>query len=140
MKKTIFWDYNGTIIDDTLYCLSIENEMLENRGLPGPVTLEEYLDHFGFPVINYYYKIGYTFEDETYEDVSVEFNRKYDENFDRVSLMDDFTEFIQKASEQGYQNVIVSASRQDKLEAQCEKLGIRQYFTEDRRASWRERV
>ncbi|MBQ6533170.1 MAG: HAD family hydrolase, partial [Solobacterium sp.] len=60
--KTVIWDYNGTILDDLDICLQIENEMLKERRMPAwPVDRETYLDHFGFPVIDYYYYIGYTF-------------------------------------------------------------------------------
>ena len=128
--KTLIWDFNGTIIDDTQLCLDIERQMLQERGLRSDFTVEEYKELFCFPVIDYYYKIGYTFENETYEEVSVEFNDLYDRGFHTVPLVEGFEEKIQEAVAKGYKNVILSASRHDALVDQCRKLHIDHYFLE----------
>ena len=70
--KTILWDYNGTIINDMELCLNVEKFMLRERGMFAEYTMEDYRDLFCFPVKDYYLKIGYTFENETYEEVSRE--------------------------------------------------------------------
>ena len=129
--KTVIWDYNGTILDDLDICLQIENEMLKERNMPAwPVDRETYLDHFGFPVIDYYYYIGYTFETETYDDISVEFNERYDELFAGARLMPEFLPAIRRSVASGNRNVILSACKHDKLIRQCRELGIEQYFDE----------
>lgn len=89
--KTLIWDFNGTIIDDAVYCLEIEKKMLRDRGMYADFTLEEYKDMFCFPVIDYYYKLGYTFENESYDDISVEFNRLYAEGFSSVRSFQRFS-------------------------------------------------
>ena len=126
--KLVVWDFNGTIIDDVELCYKIETMMLKERNM-STYTLEEYKDMFCFPVINYYYKMGYTFENETYDDISIEFNDAYDANFSTLKVMDDFVETIEYFSSCGIENVIISASRQDKLLEQCQQLGITKYFT-----------
>ena len=129
--KTLIWDFNGTILDDVRMCLKIENMMLEKRGMPvWPQSIETYRDAFCFPVINYYYKMGYTFENETYDDISVEFNDLYREYFDEASLMDGFEEKMDEARQKGYRSIILSATRHDALLEQCGKLGITGYFDE----------
>ena len=67
MMKTLVWDFNGTIVDDTELCLAIENEMLEARGMRSGYTVEEYRDMFCFPVKKYYRILGYDFKEESYE-------------------------------------------------------------------------
>ena len=42
--KTIVWDFNGTIVDDTQICLDIENEMLKKRNMRHDYTIDEYRD------------------------------------------------------------------------------------------------
>lgn len=130
MKKVLIWDFNGTIIDDVDYCIDIENRMLRERNMDFISTYEQYRRDFCFPVIDYYYKIGYTFEEESYADISVEFNEMYNAGFDSISLMEGFRELIAQAKEKGYENVILSASRQDYLEEQCRRLGIDFLFDE----------
>ena len=126
--KLVVWDFNGTIVDDVELCYEIETKMLQERHMQ-TYTLEQYRDTFCFPVIEYYYKMGYTFEEESYEDISVEFNQLYDEGFPSLKVMDDFIETIESFQENGMENVIISASRQDKLLEQCQQLGISSYFT-----------
>ncbi|MCH4208148.1 MAG: HAD hydrolase-like protein [Solobacterium sp.] len=129
--QTVIWDFNGTIIDDVQLCLNIENAMLEERHMKHGYTLEQYRSWFCFPVIKYYYKLGYTFDQgETYEHVSEEFNEMYDRWFDTVKLMPGFKEKIRESIKKGYQNIILSASEQNHLNEQCAKLHIDQYFQE----------
>ena len=125
--KLVVWDFNGTIVDDVELCYEIETKMLQERHMQ-TYTLEQYRDTFCFPVIEYYYKMGYTFEEESYEDISVEFNQLYDEGFPSLKVMDDFIETIESFQVNGMENVIISASRQDKLLEQCHQLGISSYF------------
>ena len=130
VMKTVIWDFNGTIIDDTDLCLNVEKKMLRKRGLRDQYSREDYQNMFCFPVINYYYKLGYTFENETYEEISVEFNDMYDAGFDTCSLVDGFEELIAESIRKGNRNVILSASRHDALVEQCHKLHIAHYFDE----------
>lgn len=127
--KTILWDFNGTIINDVKLCLDIENEMLKNRQMDKyPVSLEEYLLHFTFPVIEYYRYMGYTFEKESFIEISQEFIRRYDEGFSTCSLCPNVEEVLKRAKEKGYKQYIVSASQQEKLDEQVRSLGIQSYF------------
>jgi len=128
--KILIWDFNGTIIDDAQLCLDIENEMLKNRGMHYGYTIEEYRDLFCFPVKDYYRKLGYTFENESYETISEEFNARYEEGFPECTLVQYFEEKIREAEEKGYRNVILSASQIDVLKNQCMKLNIYDHFDE----------
>lgn len=127
VMKTILWDYNGTILDDVKLSYDIEQKMLIKRGMH-TFTLQEYKDMFCFPVIDYYYKMGYTFERETYDDISVEFHDAYEKGFDTCTLSDGFLTIIESSVKKGYRNVIISAANKFKLQEQCEKLCIKQYF------------
>ncbi len=117
-------------MDDTQICLDIENEMLKKRNMRHDYTIDEYRDHFCFPVKNYYYWLGYTFENESYEDISVEFNEMYDRHFSDCSLCDGFEELIRLAEEKGYRNIILSATREDRLIRQVKELQIDHHFDE----------
>ena len=54
----------------------------------------------------------------------------YDAGFHTCGLVDGFPEKIREARQKGYQNVILSASRQDALTEQCRMLKIDHYFLE----------
>lgn len=126
--NTIIWDYNGTILDDVNISVKIENEMLEERHLKAGYTLEEYRSLFCYPMIDYYYKIGYTFTAESYEEMAVEFNQLYAKYFPECGLCEGFIEKIQESISRGYHNVILSACENHLLQEQCRTLGIDQYF------------
>ena len=128
MKRLIIWDFNGTIIDDTATCLSIENKMLKDRGMKYGYTVEDYRNLFCFPIINYYKKLGYTFENESYQEISNEFHRDYAALFNDIPLMDGFLDKIHESMDKGYDNVIFSATEQNLLNKQVKDLGINHYF------------
>jgi hypothetical protein len=58
----VIWDWNGTLLDDTEMCYQIANEMRQERGMQLMRGVEEYRTYFTFPVIDYYRRMGYTFE------------------------------------------------------------------------------
>ena len=60
MKKYIFLDFNGTIIDDVDLCLDLLNQILENQKKE-KVSKERYKDIFTFPVQKYYELAGVDF-------------------------------------------------------------------------------
>lgn len=128
--KYIVWDFNGTIIDDASLCLSIENYMLKERNMKTDYSLAWYKDNFCFPVYDYYLKLGYTFTDETYDEMADEFNLLYNQRFHECKLHEGFIETIQKAIDKGYKNIILSASHKENLIRQVDSLGITQYFEE----------
>lgn len=129
--KVLIWDFNGTIVDDVQLCLDVENEMMKKRQMKKyPIDIQFYKEHFCFPVKNYYHLVGYTFEEETFEQVSVEFTDGYDAGFSKVKLCKGFQEKILEAKQKGYMNVILSASFHDKLIEQCKILKIDHLFQE----------
>ena len=130
LMKTVIWDYNGTIIDDIGISVQIENQMLEERHLKAGYTLKQYRSLFCYPIIDYYHKIGYTFQEESYEQMAEEFSHLYDLNFDACGLCEGFQETIQDSIAKGYRNVIISACEDTLLKSQCRQLGIYTYFDE----------
>ena len=49
----IFWDFNGTIIDDVGNALQCVNDMLERKGRQ-PITLDDYYTYVETPIIGFY--------------------------------------------------------------------------------------
>jgi len=56
--NTIFWDWNGTLLDDVEECIEIINVSLVKRSL-SPIDRKEYLEKFTFPIKKYYENIGF---------------------------------------------------------------------------------
>ena len=60
----VLWDWNGTLLDDLALNLSVENELLRRRGLFERADKDYYLEHFGFPIIEFYRALGFDFSKE----------------------------------------------------------------------------
>jgi len=123
----IIWDWNGTLLDDLNLCLEIINNMLDKNCLP-PVSRSAYLEVFGFPVHDYYQKIGFTFEEEPFEVISTEFITAYEKGRPSCPLMPGTRETLEFLSSTGYTQSILSASKQAYLNKAVLDYGIKDYF------------
>ena len=129
LPKLLIWDWNGTILDDLDLCLAIENELLSERGMK-PITRAWYLDHFSFPIEPYYREMGYTFEKETYADVSRVFMERYNAQFARCPLRAGVQDVLIKAHTQGVMQTLLSVTEQNELVRQVKRLGLMGLFGE----------
>ncbi len=128
MVKLVIWDWNGTLLDDTKLCYDIANRMRTERGMPAMRSEEEYRAVFGFPVIDYYRRMGYTFERESYADVSVEFVDLYAKGLPSCSLQPHAEAALFALQRRGIPQILLSATGADRLSAQAEMFGIAAYF------------
>lgn len=127
MSKTIFFDFNGTIIDDLELCLNILNKMLIENGQV-PVDLEKYKNIFTFPIKSYYVKAGFDFTKKSYEDLSVDFINYYQTASFSCELHEGVVAAFEKLHKLGHKVVVLSASHIENLKEQIEEFGITKYF------------
>ena len=123
--ELIIWDWNGTILDDALVCKTIANIMLTERGIPALPDMDAYRAVFGFPIKAYYEKMGYRFgpKDEPYEHVADEFVIWYDKLYRDAVLRPGIVPFLDRLRNQGYRQVLLSATRYDQLIEQVAAFG-----------------
>lgn len=127
--KLLIWDFNGTILDDVDLCLEIENELLKERGMP-TIAKDWYIDHFTFPIRENYLRMGYTFETETYEQVSAVFMSRYNERYTRCALREGVLDALRAFRDAGILQTLLSVTQQDDLVRQATRLGVAPYFSE----------
>lgn len=130
MIKTILFDWNGTLLDDVCINMEATNFMLEKRGLKKMSSLEEYRNLFEFPVVNYYHKLNFDFEKESFEELSAEFMDEYDRRFATCTLMDGAKELLQMLHHKKITCNILSASKQENLLRQIKTLNCETLFDE----------
>lgn len=126
----IVWDFNGTILDDVQTGIDCVNVLLEKRGLKRIPDKEYYRDVFGFPIIDYYSRLGFDFEKEDYHYVAVEWVLLYKKECLKASLNKGVTEALEKIKNFGIPQYILSATETGMLKEQIEYLGIGRYFNE----------
>ena len=125
--KYIVFDFNGTIIDDVQLCLDLLNEMLEVEHLP-LVSYSRYKEIFTFPIIEYYKKAGFTFENRSFKEMSEWFVEKYQPASYKCDLYPYIKEEIASLKERGYKVILLSASQIDNLKEQTDRFNITSLF------------
>lgn len=122
MTRYVIWDWNGTLLDDTAAALETLNDMLAKRGSP-EIGMEFYRDNFRFPVKPFYEKIGVVLEGEDWDALAREYHDVYAAKEKRLAA--DAKEAVIEVRRRGAGESIVSALRQDLLERDTERFGIR---------------
>lgn len=125
----IFWDWNGTLLDDAEICMHTMNSMLQKRQMP-LLHLEYYKSIFGFPVIDYYQKIGFDFKIESFEDLSVEFIEMYNNELEFAPLIEGAKEVLHHFKNTEHKNIIISAMKQDMLLKSVRDKKVEDYFSD----------
>lgn len=126
----IIWDFNGTILDDLQVGISSADELLTRHGLPKIKTVERYYGVFGFPIIDYYKRIGFDFNKIPYPVLAHEWVDIYLHLVDDAPLRNGVKEAITHISELGLPQTVLSMTKQDMLEKQLESLGLINAFDE----------
>ena len=126
--KHVFWDWNGTILDDVALCVQVINRLKVTRGQP-PITVERYRAVFGFPVKDYYRDVGFDFSKEPFEKVGKEWMDGYEQEKYTCGLRAGVTEVLGKISSSGVGQSVLSAYSQDFLTEAVAHYGLSRYFT-----------
>ena len=128
MIKNIFFDFNGTLLDDLQLCVDVEASISKEYGIP-LVDKEFYLDNFCFPVKKYYEKAGFDFTKLDYNDISKKFFEGYlAKEETETSLHKGVKETLKKLKEEGVKLYCYSASEKGILEKQLRFFEIFEYF------------
>ncbi len=129
-KIGVVWDFNGTILDDVQIGLDAVNVLLERRSKPRIPDLASYKEVFGFPMREYYARVGFDFSRESFDDVAPEWLREYLLREKGAPLCPTVPEALDALRDAGIPQYLVSASEETMLLGQVERLGIGKYFEE----------
>ena len=128
--RLLIWDWNGTLLDDTQFCYGIANRMRVERGMPPLEGVDAYRRVFRFPIIDYYRAMGYTFETESYDDVSVAFHRLYEQGVACCPLTPGARETLLAVRARGVEQILLSVTAQRRLEREAALKGVADCFSE----------
>ena len=134
MKKlkwdVVLWDFNGTLLDDIDMGIKSVNTLLARRSLPIIESREQYYSVFGFPIKDYYKRLGFDFDVEPYEKLAIEWVEEYLENVKRATLRAGVDKLLEFFTSLGIEQTIISMTEQDMLISQVKSLGIEGYFSD----------
>ena len=124
--KHILWDWNGTLLDDTDAALNTLNVMLERRGRPA-IGMTFYRDHFAFPVRPFYDTIGMSVSDDEWDALAEEYHDIYAREPKRLNA--GTLAALEAVKAAGARQSIISALRQDLLDAATADFGVAPYMS-----------
>lgn len=124
----VIWDWNGTLLDDVGWCVQVVNTLLTKRNLPALEDVDAYRRVFGFPVIDYYRRLGFDFEKEPFEILAAEYIELYHSDARKFHLFPDAEATLVAVRGKGLHQIILSASELGNLLSQVRPFNIEQYF------------
>lgn len=126
----VIWDFNGTILDDLRVSIDSADELLIRYGLDPMLTVEKYHSVFGFPIIEYYKRIGFDFDKVPYSVLAHEWVEIYLRRVKDASIKDGVKEVIDTLSEMSIKQTVLSMTDKDMLISQINDLGLYDCFDE----------
>jgi len=92
------------------------------------ITIDRYREIFGFPVQNYYIKLGFDFEKESFKKSGLEFIHAYKKRRYEASLYPQVIPLLTKLMSKKINHSILSAQHQSLLDDLTKYYNIRKYF------------
>ena len=126
----IFWDWNGTLMDDVDFTHGCLNWMLESHGYPQRYDLAQYRELFRFPIEDYYRLAGFDFSRHPYPMLAEHFMAHYNAGVDACPVMAHAVDTLTELARRGWKQAVLSASRRDYLIEQVAARGLQGFFTE----------
>jgi len=126
----ILWDFNGTILNDVDTGIKSANALLSRRGLANLPDADYYRSVFGFPIIEYYRRLGFDLDNESFDDIAVEWVSEYLRNVKSAVLHIGVSEVLSEIKKLGISQILLSATESNMLNTQLSELGIAEMFDE----------
>ena len=126
----LIWDFNGTLLNDVAHDIAVTNRLLVKHGLPPFENADAYRAVFGFPVIDYYRRLGFDFSEHPFSELADEWMDDYNRGGNDAALYPDAPEILDRMNRRGVPQVLLSATERGMLLRQLDSLGIRGRFCE----------
>ena len=114
--KRVYWDWNGTLINDVDVCIDITNKFLMSKGAK-PITKDFYLKNFTIPVVKYYESLN--LKGVPHEELTEFFISDYRNQ--RAQLYSGTENLLSDLYELKVEQLILSAAHTEELKEQLKK-------------------
>ncbi|MCP4439484.1 MAG: HAD family hydrolase [Aureispira sp.] len=127
--NTIIWDWNGTLLNDIDLCIDIANKLLSDQNKTS-LDKQQYKSSFGFPITDYYTKIGIDMQQESFELLTKKFITQYTEEVKNCGLHHKAEEVLETFRTRNWSQYILTAAHKDSVLSLLDFHGIDSYFEE----------
>jgi len=125
--RYLFWDWNGTLLDDSLLCIEILNIQLAQEGLPA-IGIDDYRRLFNFPLRDFYQTAGFDFSRTPFETIAARFMEVYNRRRFECDLQPRARETLAALSRAGLRQSVLSAYERTSLSEMVRHFGLSPYF------------
>ena len=125
--NVVFWDWNGTLVNDALVLCDVFNVLVTARGF-APVTLDEYRELYRHPVREMYEEIGFDFGKHPFEVVAREWNAEYCRRVASIQLHEDSRTALEALQNRGSRQAVLSALPHHVLVESVATHGVGHFF------------
>ncbi len=126
----VIWDFNGTILDDLMTGIESADELLLRYGLPPMRTVERYYEVFGFPIRDYYRRIGFDFSKTDYSVLAHEWVEIYLRRVKDATVRDGIWDAVCALKRRGIPQTVLSMTESAMLQKQLSYLDLQNTFDE----------
>jgi len=129
MLTHVVWDWNGTLLDDLDVVIDVMNRLLAAKGLPH-IDRARYRREFGFPVRDYYTRLGLGPAHGTFEEWAREFVDEYDRRAPAIPVRPQARAILGRLRDAGLRQVVLSAARSEHLRELVDLHQLGDFFEE----------
>ena len=122
----LFWDWNGTLVNDVYAALESVNDILARRGR-APIDIERYYSLVATPITIFYERL-FAPEEPDFPALSREFHEGYDLHMPKYGLAYGARETLEALKCAGIRQAILSSSESKRLTLQAESFGVAGLF------------
>lgn len=129
MIKLVAFDWNGTLLSDTISCLEGDNAVLKTLGAR-PLTISQFRDKFDVPIINFYKNVGVEPKKalENYMQKETLFHSVYEKRAAKVRTRAHTRDLLIWLKNQKINSIIVSNHTIIGISKHLKRLKIENYF------------
>ena len=125
--RVVFWDWNGTLVNDAPVLCDVFNVLIESRGY-APVSLERYREIYRHPVQQMYEDAGVDLSKHDFSDLAREWHEEYTSRVETISLHHDTVAALTALKTRGSRQMVLSALPQSILIESVQQHGVRHFF------------
>ena len=125
--STVFWDWNGTLIDDVALSAQMVTDTIAPYGI-GPISVEQYRAVYQHPIKNLYAALGAEMTDEEFSTMTIPWLDNYEKGRVNCSLHDGAADILATLKALDKTQVVLSAHRHDLVLAALNDYQLTDYF------------